>query len=93
MRLISKEQQIVEKRHAYTLPGARPPADAKDLVDPVLLIRTGDVRHAQVAEAVSSNTCPAPASRCRLFERNHPNRIESRTASHLHSVGGNLLSP
>jgi len=52
MRLISKEQQIAEKLHAYTLPRSTPNSRVKDLVDLLLLIRTGDVRQAQLAEAV-----------------------------------------
>jgi hypothetical protein len=53
MRLISKEQQIAEKLHAYTLPRSTPKSRVKDLVDLLLLARTGDVRQPQLAEAVS----------------------------------------
>jgi len=52
MRLISKEQQVAEKLHAYTLPRSTPNSRVKDLVDLLLLIRTGEVRQAQLAEAV-----------------------------------------
>jgi hypothetical protein len=52
MRLISKAQQVAEKLHAYTLPRTTPNSRVKDLVDLLLLIRTGEVRQAQLAEAV-----------------------------------------
>ncbi len=52
MRLISKEQQVAEKLHAYTLPRTTPNSRVKDLVDLLLLIRTGEVHRAQLAEAV-----------------------------------------
>jgi hypothetical protein len=52
MRLISKEQQVAEKLHAYTLPRSTPNSRVKDLVDLLLLIRTGEVHLAQLAEAV-----------------------------------------
>jgi Nucleotidyl transferase AbiEii toxin, Type IV TA system len=52
MGLISKEQQVAEKLHAYTLPRSTPNSRVKDLVDLLLLIRTGEVRQAQLAEAV-----------------------------------------
>jgi hypothetical protein len=52
MRLISKEQQIAEKLHAYTLPRSTPNSRVKDLVDLFLLIRGGDLRQAQLAQAV-----------------------------------------
>jgi Nucleotidyl transferase AbiEii toxin, Type IV TA system len=63
MRLISKEQQVAEKLHAYTLPRSTPNSRVKDLVDLLLLIRTGDLRQANLAEAV-----------CMTFERRktHP---------------------
>jgi len=52
MRLISKEQQIAEKLHAYTLPRSAPNSRVKDLVDLLLLVRKGDVSYAQLAEAI-----------------------------------------
>jgi hypothetical protein len=52
MRLISKEQQAAEKLHAYTLPRSSPNSRVKDLVDLLLLIRTGEVRQTQLTEAV-----------------------------------------
>jgi hypothetical protein len=52
MRLISKEQQVAEKLHAYTLPRSTPNSRVKDLVDLLLLIRTGELRQTQLAEAV-----------------------------------------
>lgn len=52
MRLISKEQQVAEKLHAYTLPRSTRNSRVKDLVDLLLLIRTGEVRQTQLAEAV-----------------------------------------
>ena len=52
MRLISKEQQVAEKLHAYTLPRSTPNSRVKDLVDLLLLIRTGEVRETQLTKAV-----------------------------------------
>lgn len=52
MRLISKEQQVAEKLHAYTLPRSTPNSRVKDLVDLLLLVRTGEVRQTQLREAV-----------------------------------------
>jgi len=52
MRLISKEQQVAEKLHAYTLPRSTPNSRVKDLVDLLLLARTGQVRQTQLTEAV-----------------------------------------
>ena len=52
MRLISKEQQVAEKLHAYTLPRSTPNSRVKDLVDLLLLVRTGEVRQPQLAEAL-----------------------------------------
>jgi hypothetical protein len=51
-RLISKEQQVAEKLHAYALPRSSPNSRVKDLVDLLLLIRTGEVQQAQLVEAV-----------------------------------------
>jgi Nucleotidyl transferase AbiEii toxin, Type IV TA system len=52
MRLISKEQQVAEKLHAYTLPRSTPNSRVKDLVDLLLLIRTGEVRGTRLTKAV-----------------------------------------
>jgi hypothetical protein len=52
MHLISKEQQVAEKLHAYTLPRSTPNSRVKDLVDLLLLIRAGEVSQAKLAEAV-----------------------------------------
>jgi Nucleotidyl transferase AbiEii toxin, Type IV TA system len=52
MRLISKEQQVAEKLHAYSLPRSTPNSRVKDLVDLLLLVRTGEVRQPQLTEAV-----------------------------------------
>lgn len=52
VRLISKEQQVAEKLHAYTLPRSTPNSRVKDLVDLLLLVRTGEVRQTQLTEAV-----------------------------------------
>jgi Nucleotidyl transferase AbiEii toxin, Type IV TA system len=52
MRLISKEQQVAEKLHAYSLPRSSPNSRVKDLVDLLLLVRTGEVRQTQLAAAV-----------------------------------------
>jgi hypothetical protein len=74
MRLISKEQQVAEKLHAYTLPRSTPNSRVKDLIDLLLLIRTGEVRQAQLVEAlrmtfdrrnthaISSTVVPPPES-------------------------------
>jgi len=50
MRLISKEQQVAEKLHAYTLPRSTPNSRVKDLVDLLLLARTGQVRQTQLTK-------------------------------------------
>jgi hypothetical protein len=52
MRLISKEQQVAEKLHAYTLPRSTPNSRVKDLIDLLLLVRTGEVRQRELTEAV-----------------------------------------
>jgi hypothetical protein len=51
--LIPREQQFAEKLHAYTLPrqGAAN-SHVRDLVDMVLLIQSGTLAKAQVAEAI-----------------------------------------
>lgn len=43
---ISKEQQLAEKLHAYPLPREHPNSRVKDLVDLVLLIKTGAMQPA-----------------------------------------------
>ena len=51
--VISAEQQFAEKLHAYTLPrGERANTRTKDLVDMVLLIRSGKLDKTKTAEAV-----------------------------------------
>jgi hypothetical protein len=51
--VISAEQQFVEKLHAYSLPrGERANARTKDLIDMVLLIRSGKLDNTKTAAAV-----------------------------------------
>jgi hypothetical protein len=52
IRLIPREQQVAEKLHAYTLPRSTPNSRAKDLVDLILLIRSGDLQDDRLREAV-----------------------------------------
>jgi hypothetical protein len=52
MRLISKEQQMAEKLHDYASPRNTPNSRVKDLIDLLLLIRTGEVRQTELREAV-----------------------------------------
>lgn len=49
---ISKEQQFAEKLHAYTLPRENPNSRVKDLVDMVLLIKSGDMQTARIKETL-----------------------------------------
>jgi len=51
-RMIPREQQFAEKLHAYTLPRRTPNSRVKDLIDLVLLIRSGDLAKERTAEAV-----------------------------------------
>jgi hypothetical protein len=53
MYMISREQQFAEKLHAYTLPRQGPAnSRVRDLVDMVLLIQSGTLAKAKVAEAI-----------------------------------------
>lgn len=52
VRLISKEQQVAEKLHAYGLPRSTPNSRVKDLVDLLLLVRSREARQDQLVEAV-----------------------------------------
>ena len=51
-RMIPREQQFAEKLHAYTLPRRTPNSRVKDLIDLVLLIRSGNLAKERIAEAV-----------------------------------------
>jgi Nucleotidyl transferase AbiEii toxin, Type IV TA system len=51
-RMIPSEQQFAEKLHAYTLPRSTPNSRVKDLVDLLLLIRSGKLAEGRIAEAV-----------------------------------------
>ena len=52
VRLIPKEQQVAEKLHAYTLPRNTLNSRVKDLVDLLLLIRSGEVHREKLREAI-----------------------------------------
>jgi len=52
IHLIPREQQLAEKLHAYTLPRSTPNSRVKDLVDLILLIRSGDLQEDRLREAV-----------------------------------------
>jgi hypothetical protein len=52
VQTISREQQCAEKLHAYTLPRSASNSRVKDLVDLVLLIRSGALVIKRIAEAV-----------------------------------------
>jgi hypothetical protein len=49
--MISREQQVAEKMHAYTLPRPTPNSRVKDLVDVALLIGSGGLDEARLQEA------------------------------------------
>ena len=51
IHLIPREQQVAEKLHAYTLPRRTPNSRVKDLVDLILLIRSGDLQEDRLREA------------------------------------------
>ncbi len=51
-RTIPREQQFAEKLHAYTLPRSTPNSRIKDLIDLLLLIRSGKVAKERITEAV-----------------------------------------
>ena len=51
-RTIPQEQQFAEKLHAYTLPRSTPNSRVKDLIDLLLLIRSGKLEKKRIAEAV-----------------------------------------
>jgi hypothetical protein len=48
---IPQEQQFAEKLRAYTLPRRTPNSRAKDLIDLLLLIRSGKLAKKRIAEA------------------------------------------
>ncbi len=52
VQTISREQQIAEKLHAYTLPRSSTNSRVKDLVDIALLIGSGRINRTRVADAV-----------------------------------------
>ena len=52
IHLIPREQQVAEKLHAYTLPRSTPNSRVKDLVDLILLIRSGELQEDRLREAV-----------------------------------------
>ncbi len=52
VRVIPKEQQLAEKLHAYTLPRSKPNSRVKDLVDLILLLRSGDLRQEKLPAAL-----------------------------------------
>jgi len=52
IRTIPREQQFAEKLHAYTLPRSTPNSRVKDLIDLLLLIRSGKMAKERIAEAV-----------------------------------------
>lgn len=49
---ISKEQQFAEKIHAYSLPRPSPNTRVRDLLDMLLLIRTGNLRIDKMRKAI-----------------------------------------
>lgn len=52
VRMISREQQFVEKLHAYTLPRSSANSRVKDLVDMALLVRSGELDRRRVLNAL-----------------------------------------
>jgi hypothetical protein len=53
-RMIPSGQQFAEKLHAYTLPRSTPNSRVKDLIDFVLLIRSGNLEKDRTAKAVGA---------------------------------------
>ena len=70
VRMTSKEQQVAEKLHAYTLPRNTANSRVKDLVDLLLLIRSGDVSLEKLPEAIRMT-----------FERRKTHAIPTQLAS------------
>jgi hypothetical protein len=66
VRMISREQQIAEKLHAYTLPRSAPNSRVKDLVDLALLIGSARPSEKRVVDAL-----------CLTFERRKTHLIPS----------------
>jgi hypothetical protein len=52
VRMITREQQVAEKLHAYTLPRSSANSRGKDLVDMALLIKSGGLDRRRVADAL-----------------------------------------
>ena len=52
IRMISREQQLAEKLHAYTLPRNNANSRVKDLVDLALLIRSGGLDKQRILDAL-----------------------------------------
>jgi hypothetical protein len=50
--MIQREQQFAEKLHAYTLPRTTPNSRVRDLVDMVLLIKSGTLDPGRIAQAL-----------------------------------------
>ena len=50
--MIQREQQFAEKLHAYTLPRTPPDSLVRDLVDMVLLVRSGTLESGRVSQAL-----------------------------------------
>ena len=51
---ISREQHFAEKLHAYTLPRQNPNSRARDLIDMLLLIGSGELDRARVRKALNA---------------------------------------
>jgi len=51
---IPREQQFAEKLHAYTLPRKKPNSRVRDLVDMILLIKSGGMSKARVSGAIQA---------------------------------------
>lgn len=54
VKAISREQQFAEKVHAYTQPRQRPNTRVRDLVDMVLLMKTGKLGKEKLKKAMSA---------------------------------------
>ena len=75
--MIQREQQFVEKLHAYTLPRTTPHSRVRDLVDMALLIQSGTLQSERVVQALHATF---DLGRPTLFPR--PSILLSRIGTH-----------
>ena len=73
-RMIPSEQQFAEKLHAYTLPRSTPNSRVKDLIDLLLLIRSGKLAKERLPlnQGNTNASAPARSGRHNLSEAEAP---------------------